>query len=94
MKIIFIQEKNDKFFAEKTSGQAASEREKILKDLAAAYDVYTELASNLKEGTKVGAMRAKYPAYTLITVLSSDGKAKVSIHECNNSICNFLKSIN
>ena len=53
--IVYVQEKNDKFVAEKTSGQAASEREKLLKDLAAAYDVYTELTSNLSEGTKVGS---------------------------------------
>lgn len=47
-----IKEANDKFVAEKTSGQVASEREKLLKDLAVAYDVYTELTSNLMEGTK------------------------------------------
>lgn len=38
---------------EKQSGQAVSEREAKLKDLATAYDSYMELTANLKEGTKV-----------------------------------------
>lgn len=53
IKLYLMQETNDKFVTEKTSGSAASKREQILKDLAAAYDVYTELTSNLNEGTKV-----------------------------------------
>ena len=31
----------------------ASEREKLLKDLAVSYDVFMELTGNLEEGTKV-----------------------------------------
>lgn len=38
---------------EKQSGQAATERESMLKDLATAYDIYMELIGNLQEGTKV-----------------------------------------
>jgi len=38
-----------------TAGQnhSAATREQKLKDLAAAYDSFTELKSNLEEGTKV-----------------------------------------
>ncbi|KAJ7384190.1 Rhophilin, Rho GTPase binding protein [Desmophyllum pertusum] len=47
-----VQAANDKFVREKQSGQAATERETMLKDLATAYDIYMELIGNLQEGTK------------------------------------------
>ena len=37
---------------EKSFSSAASEREEMLKRLASAYDVFTELNANLTEGTK------------------------------------------
>lgn len=51
--LLLFQAANDKFVKEKQSGQAATERESMLKELATAYDVYMELIGNLQEGTKV-----------------------------------------
>ena len=53
LSVLFFQAANDKFVREKQSGQAATERETMLKDLATAYDIYMELIGNLQEGTKV-----------------------------------------
>ncbi|XP_065185382.1 programmed cell death 6-interacting protein-like [Sycon ciliatum] len=47
-----IKASNESFEHEKSSSSAANEREKMLKSLAAAYDVFTELNANLTEGTK------------------------------------------
>ena len=53
IEFFFFQAANDRFVKEKQSGQAATERETMLKDLATAYDIYMELLGNLQEGTKV-----------------------------------------
>lgn len=47
-----VQSANDKFVREKQAGQAATERETMLKELATAYDIYMELLGNLREGNK------------------------------------------
>lgn len=46
-----IQEAHAQFTAEK-GGSSASSRETLLSQLASAYDIFTELQGNLKEGTK------------------------------------------
>ena len=43
-----------KFCQAKASNQGAAQREQVLKDLTAGFDIYIELKSNLEEGTKVG----------------------------------------
>ena len=40
-------------FEQEMAGASAGARETMLKDLAAAYDTFTELVANLTEGTRV-----------------------------------------
>ena len=40
-------------FQQETEQRGTSERDQVLKDLAAGYDAYMELNSNLAEGSKV-----------------------------------------
>ena len=40
-------------FQQETEQRGVSERDQMLKDLAAGYDAYMELSSNLAEGSKV-----------------------------------------
>nr|XP_018902852.1 PREDICTED: programmed cell death 6-interacting protein [Bemisia tabaci] len=47
-----IQKANTEFSKEKNCAQAATQRENMLKDIAAAYDTFYELQRNLEEGTK------------------------------------------
>ncbi|XP_018017189.1 programmed cell death 6-interacting protein-like [Hyalella azteca] len=48
--IVNIQESHEEFMAK--SGRAGGERERLLKMVAARYDVFMELTDNLREGTK------------------------------------------
>ena len=55
-----FQRSNVEFCQAKSQNKSASEREKKLKDLAAAYDSFMELRANLQEGTKVShALRSE-----------------------------------
>ncbi|XP_063423145.1 programmed cell death 6-interacting protein-like isoform X1 [Mytilus trossulus] len=47
-----VQNTNTEFCQAKASNQGAAQREQVLKDLAAGFDMYMELKSNLEEGTK------------------------------------------
>ncbi|CAG5125760.1 unnamed protein product, partial [Candidula unifasciata] len=47
-----IQNANTEFCNAKTSSQNAAQRETLLKDLAAGFDMFMELKGNLEEGTK------------------------------------------
>ncbi|KAH9524394.1 Rhophilin, Rho GTPase binding protein [Bulinus truncatus] len=47
-----IQNANTEFCNAKTSNQSAAQRETVLKDLAAGFDSFMELKSNIEEGTK------------------------------------------
>uniref|UniRef100_A0A1I7ZGC7 BRO1 domain-containing protein n=1 Tax=Steinernema glaseri TaxID=37863 RepID=A0A1I7ZGC7_9BILA len=47
-----VRDTNARFVQEKSGGAGGLERENILKTLASAYDAYSELQSNLKEGLK------------------------------------------
>ena len=48
-----FQATNDKFMFARQQSESVGRRDQVLKDLAAAYDAYVELKSNLEEGTKV-----------------------------------------
>ncbi|CAL1536222.1 unnamed protein product [Lymnaea stagnalis] len=47
-----VQNSNTEFCNAKTSNQSAAQRETLLKDLAAGFDSFMELKSNIEEGTK------------------------------------------
>ncbi|TKR87931.1 hypothetical protein L596_012257 [Steinernema carpocapsae] len=47
-----VRDANSRFVQEKSGGGGGAERENILKTLASAYDTFSELQSNLKEGLK------------------------------------------
>ncbi|CAG2210948.1 ALIX [Mytilus edulis] len=47
-----VQNTNTEFCQAKASNQGAAQREQVLKDLAAGFDMYMELKSNLEEGTR------------------------------------------
>lgn len=48
-----LQTTNMEFCQAKASDQSGAQREAMLKDLAAGFDMFMELKSNLEEGTKV-----------------------------------------
>lgn len=48
-----LQTANMEFCQAKASDQSGAQREAMLKDLAAGFDMFMELKSNLEEGTKV-----------------------------------------
>ena len=49
----YLQRASEQFAVARAQNQAAATREAKLKELAAAYDSFSELKSNLTEGTKV-----------------------------------------
>jgi len=47
-----VQKQNTQFCKEKSGAGTASQREAVLKELAAAYDAFSELKEHLSEGAK------------------------------------------
>lgn len=52
------------FCQAKASDQSGAQREAMLKDLAAGFDMFMELKNNLEEGTKVNRYKCKNASNT------------------------------
>ena len=58
----YLQRASEQFAVARSQNQAAATREAKLKELAAAYNSFSELKSNLTEGTKVNYLWYSWPS--------------------------------
>lgn len=62
---LYYQAAHKVFSQEKMLDQSGARREEMLRELATAFDTFTELKSNLEEGTKVSCITDCVGGYVL-----------------------------
>ena len=78
--ICFLQRASEQFAVARSQNQVAATREAKLKELAAAYDSFSELKSNLTEGTKVE--NHTYSSTSLIMKYAHCFRLGLVLHRC------------